>query len=197
MTHLEAILKKCRETFSKAIPFLQEAGRYFKTTHPTESSLPFFEERLLSYHWSSIIYDAFFLATLKTGKKIPLAEEILLARRRAMSALEAHHPQRAHTWSLIASIKENIFEALEHRTDEHEKQSVALLEKQLLNGNPSEAWERATCWLLVATEAQRKTNKSATDCASLISRAWQRASNFEMGKKLIHQLPFFLNTGHG
>ena len=160
LTHLEVIKRKCRETFSVAIPFLQEAERYFKTTYPTQGGMLLSEQQLLSYHWSSIIYDAFFLANSKTGKMTPLAEEIFLARMRAASAIKAHHHQRAHTWSLIAFVKGNIFkigsETLQHRTDEHWKQSVASFEEQLLNGKESEAWQRGLCWLLIAAESKQK-----------------------------------------
>lgn len=202
-THLEAIRRKCRETFPAAIPFLQEAERYFKIVQPAKGSLLVSEQQLLSYHWSSIIYDAFFLATSK--KATLLAEEILLARRRALSALEARHYQRAHTWSLMAFIKGTIFETLEHRTDEHWKQAVASFEKKLLNGKESETWQRGFYWLLIAVEAKQKegsfnlsenkflitAHQQAANYARLISRKWQRVSNLEMGKKLIHQLSFF------
>ena len=207
-THLEAIQRKCRETFPAATPFLQEAKNYFKTTSTTENSAPFSEQRLLSYHWSLLIYDAFFLASLKIEKMTPLAEEILLARMRAASAIKAHHHQRAHTWSLIAFLKGNILKTdskvHQYRTTEHWKQAVASFEEQLLNGKESEAWQRGIYWLLTATEAKQKeesfhllenkvlstAHQQAADHASLISKKWQRVSQLEMGKKLICQLPF-------
>jgi hypothetical protein len=200
LTHLEAIRKKCQETFPGAIPFLQEAEGYFKTT---QGGILSSEQQLLSYYWSSLIYDAFFLAT--SNKVTPLAEEILLARKRVINAIQSHHHQRAHTWSLIAFLKGNIFETFECPADEHWKQMMTSLEEKLLNGKEGEAWQRGFYWLFIAVEAQRRrknfhlsknellitAHQQTANYASLISKRWQRVSNLEMGKTFFHQLPFF------
>lgn len=186
LTHLEAIQKKCRETFPRAIPFLQEAENYFRVNQRTQEGRLSHEEDLLSYRWSSIIYDAFFLTT----KINPLAEEILMAHRKAISAINAHHYERAEAWSLMVFIKANI-------SDEKQKQLLSLFEEKLLTKKESATWQTGFYWLLSAVEAQRKTEEppvsenqflitahhQAARKATLISQKWQRLSNVEIGKK--------------
>jgi len=180
-SHLEPIQDQCAKTFSAAVPFLQEAERYFKRVHHSEV-LP--EQQLFDYHWSALLYDAFFFATLQ--KPTPLAFEILLARRRVISAMEAQHQQRARLWSLIAFAKENI-------VTEDTQLEINLLEKQLLCSNPAEAWQRALCWLLAAHQAKQKAanNQTAIKQVNFISKKWQRISAIEMKVKSNQRFSFF------
>ncbi|MBM3857407.1 MAG: glycosyltransferase family 1 protein [Verrucomicrobia bacterium] len=180
--HLEVIQKQCRKTFPEALPFLQEAEHYFRKIELSEKENVLSEQQLLSHHWSALIYDAFFFTTSKNIA--PLAQEILLARRRAINATEAHHHPRSHTWSLIAFAKENIFE-------KKSALKIDRLEKKLLEANPNEAWQQALRWLLVACQAKQKENVQAVKAAIFISKKWEYASALGIKKKTSPQFSFF------
>lgn len=205
LTHLKAIEQKCKETFPTAIPFLQEAAAYFQTIRPTEGETLLSEQQQLFYHWNLILYDAFFLASSK--KATPLAEEILLARRKAIHAIEARYYQRAHTWSLMAFIKGNIFEHIENKKNKGLQKTITSFEKKLLHGKEGDAWQRGFYWLFIAVEAQRRKEnlhqsenkilitayQQTVNYTNLISKKWERLSHLEIGKKNLLLFSKFLS----
>lgn len=182
-THLRAIQDECEKNLPTASSILQEAYFYFSTiTHSKQENL-LSSSRLLDYQWTAIVYDAFFLATSKN--RTPHSVEILLSRKRAIHAREAHHQQRAQIWSLIALARENLFE-------ENLQQEIDSLEEQLSHGKIGESWERALCWLFVNKQTYQRDNaQNARVSSSLIIKKWLHASALEMKRKRIARFSFF------